>query len=177
MARPTLDQYYLAMLALVASRSTCPRRAVGAIVVDDKGVILGVGYNGTPRGVVHCKGDASIFHPQVKETVATSPEWARSNRVSLCEAGADPKGDTSRCWAEHAERNALAQCGGDQDRAHTIYVSATPCFSCAKGIVNAGIKRVVAAQYYSEQLQGFATGEQVLLAAGITLEVAQVPAP
>ena len=53
MARPTWDEYFMEITHLVAKRSTCLRRQVGAVIVKDKN-ILATGYNGAPSGVAHC---------------------------------------------------------------------------------------------------------------------------
>ena len=122
--RPSRDDYFLKMLALVAARSTCARRAVGAIIVDRGGHVLAMGYNGVPAGFPHC-----VDHP--------------------CPGAQDAKGDSSRCLSIHAEVNALLQCSR-LDLAHTIYVSCLPCFSCAKALVNTPLKRVVAVEAYAD---------------------------
>lgn len=144
MGRPSLDQYYLAMVAVVASRSTCPRRDVGAVLVDERGVILGTGYNGVPRGIPHCGENEAALS-------------------STCLGAGDPKGDTRRCWAVHAEVNAILQCA-DIEKARTLYCSATPCFQCAKVIANTGIIRVVVREVYTEPEP---SGFSVLQARGI----------
>jgi len=84
--RPNHDQYFLEMLELVAARSTCCRRSVGAILVDERNRILATGYNGTPQNFGHC------------------------TKESPCPGGSDSAGDTSRCLAVHAEVNAILQC-------------------------------------------------------------------
>ena len=55
-SRPSWDDYFLEITKLVAKRSTCLRRAVGAILVKDKRIIA-TGYNGVPRGLRHCRAD------------------------------------------------------------------------------------------------------------------------
>lgn len=122
----SLDEYFLAMLKLTASRSTCPRRQVGAIITDVKGVVLAMGYNGVPRGFPHC-----IDNP--------------------CEGARDEPGNSSRCLAVHAEQNALLQCS-DLNRAYTMYVNCTPCFTCAKMISNTGIRRIVCLENYPDKM-------------------------
>ena len=52
--RPDLDEYYLAMLPLVASRGTCPRRQVACVLADERGRLVATGYNGNPSGAAHC---------------------------------------------------------------------------------------------------------------------------
>ena len=140
MSRPTHDQYFLQMLNLVASRATCGRRQVGAIIVSERNQILSTGYNGVPKGLNHC-----IDLP--------------------CPGATDKKGDTSRCEAIHAEMNAIIQCHR-LDLAHTIYVSCTPCFVCAKVIANTPIQRIVAWKRYADL-----NGERILLRANIQVDV------
>lgn len=122
MLRLSHDEYFVSMLRLVAARSTCPRRQVGAIITDDKGHVLATGYNGVPSGFPHCTDEP-------------------------CLGAEDPMGDTSRCEAIHAEANALLQCFRI-DLASRLYVSCTPCFACAKLILNTPIQQVVCASTY-----------------------------
>jgi dCMP deaminase len=120
----SLDEYFLQMLRLVASRGTCRRRQVAAIISDQRGVVLAMGYNGVPRHRDHC-----IDTP--------------------CEGANDQPGNSDRCLAIHAEVNAVMQCA-DLIRAFNIYVTCVPCFSCAKMIANTGIKRVVCLEDYAD---------------------------
>lgn len=122
--RAERDAYFLRMLELVASRGTCARRKVAAIIVDARDHILATGYNGVPRGFPHC---------------IESP----------CPGRDDPPGDSRRCEAVHAEQNALLQCR-DLERAATIYASCSPCFTCAKLIANTNITRVVCLEPYTD---------------------------
>lgn len=123
--RLELHEYYLQMLEQVASRSTCRRRKVAAIVTDVRGMVLSMGYNGVPRGITHC-----LDFP--------------------CPGAQDESGDSSRCEAVHAEQNAIIQCA-DLSRAYTLYCSCTPCFTCAKMIVNSPICLVIAASWYNDE--------------------------
>ena len=136
----SLDTYFIEMLRLVAARSTCVRRQVGCIITDEKGVVLAMGYNGVPRGLAHC---------------VDTP----------CAGSYDAPGDTSNCEAVHAEQNAMLQCA-DLNRAHTMYVSCTPCFTCAKMIANTGIKRVVVIEDYADT-----RGKSILARRGIKLVI------
>jgi dCMP deaminase len=137
------DEYYLKILDLVAQRSTCARRAVGAIIVDEKHRVLSTGYNGVPSGITHCTD-------------------------SPCAGAQDEKGDTRWCMAVHAEINAMLQCT-QLFRAYKMYVSCSPCFECAKAIVNAGIKIVVCKEVYA--VARGPLGTDVLSDAGVQLEV------
>jgi dCMP deaminase len=123
-SRLSKKEYYLAMLKLVAMRSTCARRAVGAIIVDKEGHVLSTGYNGVPRNFDHC-----IDFP--------------------CSGANDVSGNNTRCMAVHAEQNAILQCS-DLSRAHTMYCSCTPCFACAKMIANTEIEVIIAIEGYAD---------------------------
>lgn len=123
--RLKIDDYYTQLLSLVAARSTCGRRAVGAIIVTKRGQILSTGYNGVPSKLPHCT-------------------------ESPCPGRTDPAGNTQRCLAVHAEINALLQCQR-LDLAHILYCSCSPCFTCAKAICNTPIKRVVCCELYADE--------------------------
>jgi dCMP deaminase len=106
---------------LVATRATCPRRSVGAVLVKDRR-ILATGYNGAPRGISHCPDRGS-------ET-----DWPN---------GCMKAGHCIR--ALHAEQNALLSAAmiGTPCAGSTIYVTCQPCNMCAKMIINAGIEKVI----------------------------------
>jgi dCMP deaminase len=123
--RPELQEYFLRMLDLVSSRSTCGRRSVGSIITTDKGHILSTGYNGVPSTVAHC-----IEVP--------------------CSGINDPSGDSSRCFAVHAEQNALLQCWR-LDLARTMYCTVFPCFICAKMIANTQINKLIYREEYADR--------------------------
>lgn len=106
---------------LVATRSTCPRRAVGAVIVRDRR-ILTTGYNGAPRGLAHCPVDGP------------NKDWPEGcMRAGHC------------IRSLHAEQNALLQAAmiGVPCEGSTVYVTCQPCNSCAKMLINAGIRTVV----------------------------------
>lgn len=120
--RKSREGYFVDMLQFVAARSTCARRAVGAIITDNQGIVLSMGYNGTPRGWTHC-----LDHE--------------------CPGALDPTGNSARCYAVHAEQNALLQCQ-QLFRAHTLYVTCSPCFTCAKMIVQTNVERIIFIEPY-----------------------------
>jgi dCMP deaminase len=139
--RLTKDEYFLRMLELVAARGTCPRRQVGAIIANGAGQVISTGYNGPPRGHDHC---IDVPCPGVEQR----------------------SGDSSRCEAVHAEQNAILQAGGRLIEAYTLYVSCTPCFTCAKMIANTPIRRIVVLEPYADP-----RGEAILTRSGIELIV------
>ncbi|MEQ1935671.1 MAG: dCMP deaminase family protein [Fimbriimonadaceae bacterium] len=119
--RPSWDTYFMQIAHLVATRATCPRRSVGAVIVRDRR-ILATGYNGAPRGVSHCPQDGELH------------DWP----IGCMRAG--------HCIrALHAEQNAMLQAAliGVACEGSSIYVTCQPCNNCAKMIINAGITRVI----------------------------------
>ena len=120
--RPGWDDYFMAIAQVVASRSNCLRRKVAAVIVKDRH-LLSSGYNGTPRGVRNCFDGG----------------------CPRC-AGATPSGKgLDECLCVHAEQNAICQAAryGVNVSGGTIYITLSPCLTCAKLIINAGIKEVV----------------------------------
>lgn len=120
--RPSWDSYFMQIAQVAASRSTCLRRQVGAVIVKDK-QILSTGYNGSPTGLRHC-GEIGCL------------------RQSL---GIPPGERTEICRAVHAEQNALLQAAkhGVAIEGADMYTTVQPCVLCTKMIINAGIRRVI----------------------------------
>ncbi len=129
--RPEWDEYFMKIAYLVATRSTCIRRQVGAVLVSGKRM-LSTGYNGSPAGLAHCTDD---------------PLLCIRDQLKI------PSGERAElCRALHAEQNAIIQCAvhGVSTKSSTIYVTCQPCIICAKMIINAGIERVVYAGTYPD---------------------------
>ncbi len=133
MSRPSWDEYFMEITRLVARRSTCLRRQVGAILVKEKN-ILATGYNGAPSGVAHCLDVGCLREKQ-----------------------GIPSGERHElCRGLHAEQNAIIQAakhGTNIDNA-TLYCTTRPCVICSKMLINAGIRRIVFAEGYSDRLAG-----------------------
>jgi len=130
--RPSWDEYFMEMAVLTAKRSTCLRRNVGAVIVKDRHIIA-TGYNGAPRGIMHCA------------------ERGGCTREKL----GVPSGERHElCMALHAEQNAIIQAAtlGQSIEGATIYVTHQPCVICAKMIINAGIRRIVVKEGYPDKL-------------------------
>ncbi len=131
--RPDWDTYFLRITQLVAQRSTCMRRQVGAVIVKDRRM-LATGYNGAPNGVAHC--------------------FQRPDGC-LREAQNIPSGQRQElCRGLHAEQNAILQAAafGVSLKGGELYCTHQPCVTCAKMIINAGIKRVVFLGSYPDEL-------------------------
>ncbi len=131
MMRPTYDEYFMKMTQVVATRSTCLRRNVGAILVKNKH-ILSTGYNGAPKGLKHCSEVGCL-----REKLNVQP----GERHELCRG-------------LHAEQNAIIQASvfGVSIDGATLYCTAAPCSVCAKMLINAGIKEIVYQESYPDEL-------------------------
>jgi len=139
--RASWDEYFMQIAAVVASRSTCPRKYVGAVIVRNR-TILSTGYNGSIRGMPHC---SDVGH--------------------MMEDG--------HCVATiHAEANAIIQAArnGVMIEGSTVYVTASPCWSCFKQIANAGVVRICYGEFYRDE-RIFAVAKQ------IGLELVHIPLP
>jgi len=129
--RPTWDEYFMNIVDLVKTRSTCLRRQVGALIVKDKR-ILASGYNGAPVGCKHCDEVGCM-----------------RNKLNI------PSGQRHEiCRATHAEQNAIAQSAysGTSIKDATMYVTTQPCVLCAKLCINAGISKIIFRGDYPDEL-------------------------
>ena len=138
-ARISWDEYFMSIAEVVASRSTCDRKFVGAVLVRDK-TILSTGYNGSIRGLPHC---TDVGHMM----------------------------ENGHCVATiHAEANAIVQAArnGVVIEGATLYVTASPCWSCFKMLANAGIRRICYGEFYRDA-RVFEVAEK------LGIEMVQVP--
>lgn len=139
--RPSWDEYFMEIAELVAKRSTCLRRQIGAVIVKDRR-ILTTGYNGAPAGLPHCS-EVGCLREELKI----------------------PSGERHElCRAIHAEQNAIIQAAyhGISLKGGTCYTTCEPCSLCAKMLINAGILRVVYQGNYPDPL-----AQEFLRAAGV----------
>ena len=149
MKRPTADEYFLKVAAVVAERSTCRRHHVGAVAVRDKH-ILATGYNGAPAGSKDCLELGCL-----------------RNERNI------PSGERHEiCRAIHAEQNVIIQAAlhGVSLEGSTIYATHTPCVLCAKMLINARIKRYVSFGKYNDD-----AFTQLFKDAGIGLDMKEKP--
>jgi len=143
MTRPSWERYFIDITHLVAKRSTCIRRQVGAILVKDKR-ILATGYNGAPSGIAHCQDVGCL---REKEKV--------------------PSGERHElCRGSHAEQNAIVQAAtyGIPIKDAILFCTNLPCSICIKMIINAGIKTIFYEEGYPDDLS-----EKLIKESGITL--------
>jgi dCMP deaminase len=131
MSRPDNDTYFMRMADLVATRSTCLRRQVGAVIMKEKRALT-TGYNGAPKGLKHC---AEVG------CVRTQNNIESGTRHELCRG-------------VHAEQNAVIQAAyfGASIKDASIYTTNFPCVMCAKILVNAGIIEVIYKDDYEDPL-------------------------
>ena len=133
--RASWDEYFMRIARDVATRATCDRKHVGAVLVRDK-CILATGYNGSIRGLPHCDEDGHLM------------EDGHCVRTIHAEANA----------IIQAARNGVRIEGG------TVYVTASPCWGCFKMIANAGCNRIVFGEFYrDERIFRFATQLGIML--------------
>ena len=137
-ARMSREEYYLEVLEAVRKRSTCDRGMSGAILVKD-GRIIATGYVGAPAGMSHCDEAGHVIEFRSSEESGRSPRFGVESKHCI--------------RTVHAELNAILQCAffGVKAQGATMYCAMTPCFECAKAIVNVGIKEVIAVHPYQAQ--------------------------
>ena len=136
--RPDWDTYFMMIAEVAATRSSCLRRQVGAVIVKDSQLISS-GYNGAPKKVGHCL-DVGCMR----------------------QALGIPSGQRHEmCRGSHAEINAIAQAAsvGIPTLGATIYCTHSPCTFCTKAIINAGITRIVYGNPYPDELAEKLRGE------------------
>lgn len=133
--RPDWDTYFMTIAETVASRSNCLSTGKGAIIVRDK-QIISTGYSGTPRGIANCFEGGCKRCEESKQGLIRSGE-----KLDLC-------------ICSHAEENAIVQAAhhGVSTAGATMYTTFYPCSLCAKMILNAGIKEVVAKHPYPSEI-------------------------
>jgi dCMP deaminase len=128
---------------LVATRATCTRRKVGAILVKDRRILCS-GYNGAPTGIDHCDVTGCL-----------------RKQLNV------PSGQKHElCRGVHAEQNVIVQaaCHGIPVKDSTLYCTHKPCSICAKMLINAGIREIYFAEGYDDPMS-----ETMLSEAGIAL--------
>lgn len=129
--RPSWEEYLIQIAQLVGTRSTCLRRKVGAILVKDKR-ILSTGYNGAPAKLAHCAETGCL-------------------RVKL----KIPSGERQEiCRGVHAEQNAIIQASlyGISIKGAVLYSTHQPCVTCAKMLINTGVKKIIFQGEYPDRL-------------------------
>lgn len=131
MSRPSWKEYFMDIALLVARRSTCRRRQVGAVAVRDKR-ILATGYNGAPVGLPHCLDIGCL-----REELGI----ASGERHELCRG-------------LHAEQNVIIQAAyhGVSIKGAILYCTNLPCSICSKMLINAGVSQIIYQEGYSDPM-------------------------
>ena len=147
MTRLSWDDYFLEITDTVGKRGTCDRGKAGAIIVVYKRIVA-TGYVGAPSGLPHCDEAGHLMRDVIDEN---------GNKSSHC------------IRTLHAEENAMLQAAkhGVKLEGGTVYCKMTPCFNCAKKIVQVGIKRVVARRRYHADVLSI----QLFQEAGVQLKI------
>lgn len=146
-SRLSWDEYFIGIMHAVSERQTCDRGKTGCVIVKDKRIVA-TGYAGSPIGCKHCDEVGHEMNTVIQENGTESKHCIRTT---------------------HAELNAIAQAArsGVSIDGGTLYVKMTPCYTCAKVIINAGIKRVVAENDY----HGGTRGKEIFKESGISFEL------
>lgn len=144
MSRPGWQEYFMSIAKMVAMRSTCLRRSVGALLVKEKR-ILATGYNGAPSGLKHC-AEVGCLRENSGIASGTMHEL---------------------CRGLHAEQNAIIQAAyhGFSIKGATLYCTNKPCVICSKMLINAGIREIFYLEGYDDELS-----EKLFQEAGIRVE-------
>jgi dCMP deaminase len=116
------DHYFMNIARQAASRSTCDRKFVGAVIVRDR-TILSTGYNGSIRGMPHCD---EVGH-DLENSHCVATIHAEANAIL------------------QAAKNGVNISGSE------IYTTASPCWNCFKLIANAGIRRIYYGEFYRDE--------------------------
>lgn len=126
--RPNWDEYFMEIVYAVAKRATCDRGRCGCVIARDKQILV-TGYVGSPKGLPHCDEVGHQIKTMIHEDGRQSQHCVRTT---------------------HAEQNAICQASklGISIENGTLYTKMTPCTTCAKMIINAGIKKVVCEKRY-----------------------------
>jgi dCMP deaminase len=145
--RPTWDEYFVQIMDTIGLRATCDRGRSGCVITKDNRII-GSGYVGAPPGLAHCDEVGHEFIERI------NPDGTKS---------------THCIRTAHAEENAIVHAArfGTALKDATLYCNMTPCYTCAKMIITAGITRVVAkADYHAG-----ARSKEIFLEAGVQYEL------
>ncbi len=145
--RPSWDEYFIAQADFLGSRGTCDRSRSGCVIAKDKRIIS-TGYIGSPPGIPHCDDVGHEMHTVINEDGTRSMHCVRTT---------------------HAEQNAIVQAArfGLALDGSTLYCKMTPCYTCAKLVITAGIKKVISEKDYHASKQS----KEIFKKAGVKLQI------
>lgn len=138
--RITRDEACMLMSVVQSHRSTCIRRRVGCVLINSIGHVLSTGFNGVPSGMIHCR----------EQMTGRCPGAEAESGQSL-----------DKCFAIHAETNALLQCP-DVWSIDTAYCTSMPCIHCLKLLRNTSCRRIVYMQGYPSPYSEFIWDRELL---------------
>ncbi len=143
--KPSWDEYFMELAQVVKKRSNCLRRPYGCLIVIDFRIIT-TGYNGTPHGIKNCDEGGCERCTKREKGIIKTHEYQES------------------CICVHAEQNAIIQAAylGVSTKGAAMYSTISPCSSCAKLIINAGIVK-----YIYHEIHHDSEGINLLKKAGI----------
>lgn len=145
--RLSLDDWAFELVLSYSKRGTCIRRQAGALGLDKYNRVVALGMNGVPRGFQHCTDVP-------------------------CIGATDPAGDTSNCWAVHAEANMILN-AHDPAAIEKVYISTSPCRNCGLMLANLpNLKTVKALTLYADK-----RGILILKTAGVEVVIASGGSP
>lgn len=150
--RESWDQYFMKLAYEVSTRSTCLRRHVGAVAVNQRNRIIATGYNGPPSGLAHCTSDTCV---------RTKNKIPSGTQLDICKA-------------IHAEANIVLYAGQQLEDA-TIYITNQPCTSCLKLLMGVGIRRIIWAEGYPDEYSRELMKEYGYLREDISMDVITLP--
>ncbi|MFA5128212.1 MAG: cytidine/deoxycytidylate deaminase family protein [Patescibacteria group bacterium] len=144
--RPSWDEYFMEIARTIAKRATCDRGRSGCVIARDRQILV-TGYVGSPKGLPHCDDIGHLMHATVHSDGTTRQHCVRT---------------------AHAEQNAICQAAklGIGIDGSTLYCKMTPCFNCAKSIINAGVVKVICERRYHAGQES----EEMFKEAGVKLE-------
>jgi dCMP deaminase len=145
--RPSWDEYFMEITKIVGNRATCNRGRNGCVITKDKRIIS-TGYTGSPIGLPHCDDIGHEMHTVTHLDGHQSRHCIRTT---------------------HAEQNAICQAArfGVSLNGSTLYAKMTPCYTCAKMIINSGITRVVCDRDY----HGSSRSKDIFAEAGVQFKL------
>lgn len=145
--RPSWDEYFIKIMEMVGSRGSCDRGRSGCVITRENRIIA-TGYVGSPIGLPHCDEVGHEMHTIIHEDGTQTRHCIRTT---------------------HAEQNAICEAArmGIPLLGATLYCTMNPCYTCAKMIINCGIKRVVSAKEYHAS----ARSKEIFKEAGIEFAV------
>jgi len=145
--RPSWDEYFMDIAKVVAERATCDRGRSGCVITKNKQILV-TGYVGSPIGLPHCDEVGHQMHSVTHEDGHVSQHCIRTT---------------------HAEQNAICQAAklGIPLAGSTLYCKMTPCYVCAKMIINTGIRRVVCEKDYHAGVMS----KEMFKKAGIQIDI------